>query len=67
VFSSELEGAVVRNLARKEEDAERLARELSAETMESVRQQVLGSRRATNVYDPQVKIVVPNWLQTEEC
>lgn len=67
VFSSELEGAVVRNLARKEEDAERLARELSTETMESVRQQVLGSRRATNVYDPQVKIVVPNWLQTEEC
>jgi len=66
IFASELEGAVIANLARKEKDAERMAQELSAETGESVRASVLGSRRETNSYEPLLPLRLPEWLYTKE-
>lgn len=62
VFASELEGDVVRNLQRKETDAARMATELSAETGETVRQEVYGATSETNTYTP-ARIDVPDWLQ----
>lgn len=62
VFASELEGAVVKNLARKESDAEAMAVELSAETADMVRSEVRGSVRTTNDYAANSLMVVPLWL-----
>lgn len=66
VYASELEGAVVSNLARKERDAQAMADALSAETRDSVRAAVLGARRDVNPYEPRVRMHVPAWLRTVE-
>ena len=62
IFSSELEGAVVANLARKEKDAALMSAELSAMTAEVVRENVAGSRRSTNIYNPNQQMENPAWL-----
>jgi hypothetical protein len=65
VFASQLEGAVVQNLARKERDALAMSEELSREAAESVRESVLGSKRVTNTYNANVRMTVPAWLHSE--
>ena len=62
VFSSELEGAVVSNLARKERDAEQMASDLAAMTAHSVRENIIGQPRSTNIYAPKSRIEVPSWM-----
>jgi len=62
IFSSEMEGAVVANLARKESDAAKMAAELSAMTAEAVRETVAGSKRSTNAYNPTQEMEIPSWL-----
>ncbi len=66
VFASELEGAVVANLQRKERDAERMAEELSGETRDIVRAEVRGQERQTNDYAPRKAMRIPGWLVSEE-
>jgi len=63
IYSSESEGAVLANLTRKEREAAEMSRELSALTQASVRANVLGSRRDTNVYGPVTPMEVPAWLK----
>lgn len=65
VFASELEGAVVANLRRKERDAKIMADALSQETSSAVRAEVLGLTRETNPYQPATLIGAPSWLQSE--
>jgi hypothetical protein len=65
IFSSELEGAVIANLRRKEADALSMAEELSAETRDAVRAEIGGQTRTTNTYDPQLRMVVPAWICQE--
>lgn len=48
IFASEVEGSVVANLERKARDAQKMAEELSAETRDVVRTEVLGTTRSTN-------------------
>jgi hypothetical protein len=50
VFSSSLEGAVVANLKRKEEQAATMADEIAGFTAEMVKANVLGSQRTVNKY-----------------
>lgn len=66
VFASELEGAVVANLRRKERDAQAMADSLSAETHDAVMAEVSGVTRETNNYLPARMISVPAWLKTEK-
>lgn len=61
VFSSEMEGAVVANLTRKEADAAIMAAELAAMTAGAVRENVTGSTRSTNTYNPQKRMEIPTW------
>ena len=63
VFASDLEGAVVANLARKEADAKAMAEALSAETLYAVRAEVLGYIREHNEYTPASSMVLPNFLK----
>jgi hypothetical protein len=67
IFASELEGAVVANLRRKERDAKLMGDALSAQTRDAVQAEVLGSIRHTNDYAPAVPLKVPAWLTTEEA
>lgn len=62
VFASEAEGQVVANLKRKEAEAAEMAAQLSAMTRDSVRANVLGSRRDTNAYEANIQMEVPSWL-----
>lgn len=65
VIASEAEGSVVANIKRKEAIADAMAKELSAETNEAVRLEVIGQQRVTNVYSNTKPMSVPSWLQTE--
>jgi superfamily II DNA or RNA helicase len=64
IFSSEMEGAVVSNLLRKEKDAAAMSAELSAMTAECVRENVTGSTRASNPYQPEKHQEIPSWLKS---
>ena len=63
IFSSEQEGAVVANLKRKEADAKRMSDALASEVMESVRSELLGSTRETNIYNANKRVVVPSFIK----
>jgi hypothetical protein len=64
IFSSESEGAVVANLARKEADAKKLQEALASETLQSVRESVIGSSRETNTHNATRRVVAPQWLES---
>jgi len=65
IFASESEGAVIRNLERKQADAEAMARELSAETRNAVISEVRGSARTVNEYRARTGMKIPAWLRSE--
>ena len=67
IFASDLEGAVVANLQRKERDALAMADALSAETKGAVMEAVTGSNRMTNTYSPKRIAALPAWIKTEEA
>ena len=63
IFASDLEGAVVANLKRKEADALKMSAALSVETESFVRENVLGVTRERNPYNPSRPITVPAFLK----
>jgi len=65
IFASQLEGAIVANLKRKEADAKEMADSLSAETLAAVQKSVLGMVRESNSYQPRKAVLTPSWLITE--
>lgn len=67
IFASELEGAVLANLKRKERDAQAMSESLSAQTHAAVIESVCGSVRNTNPYTPSKRIAAPAWLKTEKA
>jgi hypothetical protein len=65
IFASELEGSVVKNLARKEADSAMMADELSAETRGALQSEVFGQVRQTRAYAPELGMEIPTWLRSE--
>jgi uncharacterized alpha-E superfamily protein len=63
IFASEQEGSVVKNLERKEKDARAMADALSSETLEAIKENILGFKRETNTYNTSAQIAVPNFLR----
>jgi hypothetical protein len=63
VISSELEGAVLDNLKRKQIEAEKMSTEMSAYTREFVRANIKSTSRNVTGYDPKVPMTLPSWLQ----
>lgn len=63
VFASTAEGAVVANLKRKERDATAMAESLSAETRAAVMANVTGSRRQTNPYHAESRVLIPKFMR----
>lgn len=65
IFASQLEGAIVANLKRKEADALAMSDALSAETLDAVRAAVIGQARQTNDYNAATPMAIPHWLVSE--
>ena len=63
VFASQQEGAVVANLRRKEADARAMSDALAAETLEAVRENILGRTKDTNPYHATARMRVPSFLE----
>jgi hypothetical protein len=61
-IASELEGAVVANLKRKEHDAERMAAGMVAHMADLSSIEVRGMKRETADYQPNVKVEMPSWI-----
>jgi len=62
VFASQLEGAVVKNLKRKQEAAEIMAIEMVRYTSDAVHNNLTGSVRSVNEYKPSKKLQLPEFL-----
>lgn len=62
VFASQLEGAVLANLKRKESDALAMSQSLAAETGAAVRESVLGSIRTMNDYRATRAVKLPAFM-----
>jgi superfamily II DNA or RNA helicase len=62
VFASDIEGAVVANLHRKEREVLAMGEQLSAEVRESIQLSVLGTTKEHNKYIPAQKIIIPNFI-----
>lgn len=63
LIASELEGAVMANLKRKEADALAMFETLSLETRDAVRSSVMGAGRQTRKYDPRAAIRMPSFIR----
>ncbi len=64
VVTSELEGAVVENLLRKERDAAEMSEQMRKHTSSFVRESVGGVRRETTAYEPRKAMNLPSWLES---
>ena len=62
IFASQQEGAVVANLRRKEAAAKEMSDAMAAETMEAVRENVLGRSKDTNPYNAADPIRIPSFM-----
>lgn len=65
LFSSQLEGAVLANLRRKQQDAIAMGEALAAETAAAVRAAIAGTQRQTNEHNASRQVKAPSWLRSE--
>jgi hypothetical protein len=61
LFASEEEGAVARNMVRKEQQANTMAEEMKAFVKDSIHARG-SSVRAVNKYEPALRMAVPEWM-----
>lgn len=62
VIISDADGAVLANLQRKKQDAEKMAEAMVAETSEEIRAQLGATSRTTTTYEPSKRMTTPEWL-----
>ena len=62
--ASELEGAIVANLKRKELAFEVMLDAMSVHMRDLMRENVVGGRNATHYNEPQKKMEIPSWMST---
>jgi superfamily II DNA or RNA helicase len=63
VITTELEGAVVDNIKRKERDFEAMLNGMISATQEITKANIKNTQRETTDYNPQVEMVLPSWLK----
>ena len=64
-IASELEGAVVANLKRKERAFDEMLDAMSGHMRDLMRENVTGGRVASDDYNPTKQMMVPQWLKSE--
>ena len=62
IVTSDIEGAVVANIQRKEADAARMAMEMVSHMHSMNEADIRGSVRTDDAYVPQVDMVLPSWM-----
>ena len=62
VVTSDLEGAVVSNIERKEADAQRMAEGMVSHMHQFNEQDIRGTVRSNDEYNPQMDMILPSWL-----
>lgn len=65
VITSELEGAIVANIQRKEADLQRMVDGMVEHMRAEMTANIKATRRQTLDYQPAVKMLVPDWVQSE--
>lgn len=65
IIVSEMEGAVVRNIQRKEREFEAMLSGMIAATSEITRENVRGTCRESDGYIPKIDMKLPDWLVNE--
>ncbi|HVM93901.1 MAG TPA: DEAD/DEAH box helicase [Terriglobales bacterium] len=63
LIAAETEGAVVANLQRKEEDAERMAEQMVAHMQDITVAAIRGTQRTKTEYNPTVEMTIPAFLE----
>lgn len=63
VITSDVEGAVVENILRKEADFENMLKNMIGATQEITRENIEATKRDAGTYDPKVKMMLPAWLK----
>jgi hypothetical protein len=63
IVTSDIEGAVVANINRKEAEAATMAAEMVAHMREMNTAEIHGSVRTNDHYEPRVEMVIPSWLR----
>lgn len=66
-IAASTEGAVLENLHRKEADADRMGAMMVANMSDLSSALVQGAARQEDPYEPDIPVLLPAWLQTEEC
>ena len=62
LVSSELEGAVVANLQRKERDFEIMLDAMAGHMRDLMKEAVIKGRNVVSDYNPQLEMILPEWL-----
>jgi superfamily II DNA or RNA helicase len=65
VITSELEGAIVANIQRKEADLQRMVAGMVEHMRSEMTANIKATRRQVVDYQPAVKMLVPQWVQSE--
>jgi hypothetical protein len=63
IVTSQLDGAVIANLKRKQADVERMAAEMVRHTAKLSTAAIRGNARAESDYKPTIKMEIPTWMQ----
>ena len=63
IVTSDIEGAVVANIQRKEADAARMAEEMVGHMHDINAAEIRGTVRTDDGYTPQVEMKIPSWLE----
>lgn len=65
IVTSAAEGAVKANVERKEQQAAEMKRNMVQYTKEILRKDIRGQERIVIPYDPQIAMIVPDWVMSE--
>lgn len=66
IIRAETEDAILRNIKRKQEDADRMAEGMLRHMKSAMADYASVSRREWNPYEPGEKMIVPEWIGAEE-
>ena len=66
IICSENETSILQNLKRKEADAEKMGREMTARVCDILSAEIKGTKKEWNDYKPTKEMIVPEWIGQDE-
>jgi hypothetical protein len=62
IVISDREGAVKANIERKEKDSDRMIAEMVKHTQKILTEEIHGTIKENTEYNPQIEMILPDWL-----